>query len=124
MMNFRNVDLELRASGDLSELLRTLEAGLSVVSSDPSGVGSAISLQLRTEPLDPESAIRAMAALIDRLPPEAMALWNGAQRGFSIGFFGVATGTTHFALSHEILALITRLGASLTCVLYSPRAER
>jgi hypothetical protein len=123
MQNFRNVDLELRAHGDLSELLRTLEASLTVVSSDPSGVGSVISLQLRTEPTDPESAIRAISALLDHLPPAAQAMWKTTHRTFTIGFCGVPTGTTSFALSPEILALIARHEAALTCVVYSPKRE-
>ncbi len=123
MYHFQTVRLDLRADHDLTPLLQALSVELSVGGADPTATNIPISLELRTEPTDPASAIRDFVAVIDHLAPESLALWNGTHRTFSIEVSGVLTGNIDFPLSPELLQLIVRVGAAITFVVYPPEKE-
>ena len=82
---FLNVDLELRATNDLTELVQAFEPGAMALNCMAVEDGYFANLELASEPTEAEAAIRSFVALIDELPPRARALWNEVKRDFSIG---------------------------------------
>ena len=90
--HFLNVDLELRATKELTELVKAFEPGATALNCMPLDDAYLANLELDTQPTEAEAAIRSFLKLIERLPPRARELWNTASsRDFSIG---VGAGST------------------------------
>jgi hypothetical protein len=118
---FLNVDLDLRAATELSELARAFEPEAMTLNCIAMGSGYFASLELATQPTDAESAIRRFVQLIEALTPRARELWDQASsRDFSIG---VDAGSTphsfEIALTPEVLRLAADVGARVTFVVYA-----
>ena len=93
--HFLNVDLELRATRDLSELVQALEPDVMTLTCMAVENGYLANLELASQPVDADTAIRGLVALVRKLPPRARAIWNEAERDFSIGV--LVTGFSRFA---------------------------
>ena len=115
-----NVDLELRATGDLTELVQAFEPGATALNCMALDDGYLANLELDTQPTVAESAIRTFINLIERLPPRARELWNNASsRDFSIGVqAGSTTSSFELALTPDVLRLTADVGARVTFVVY------
>jgi hypothetical protein len=72
-------------------------------------------------PKSPEAAIRALAAMVGRLPGAARRLWDGAdERVFDIGIqAGLRPHNGEYQLSDASVALIARLGGSIKVTVYA-----
>lgn len=87
--HFLNVDIELRATGPLTELVQALEPGATALNCKAFEDGYLANLELATQHTEPEVAIRSFVDLIRKLTPRARELWNEAsRRDFSIGVSG------------------------------------
>jgi hypothetical protein len=116
---FLNVDLELRASKELSELAKAFEPGAMILSCIALEDGYLANLELAEQPADAEIAIREFVALIQKLSPHALALWNDARRDFSIGVdAGSIPSSFELGLTPEVLRLAADVGARITFVVY------
>jgi hypothetical protein len=117
---FINVDLELRATKDLTELVQAFEPGAAALNCMPLDDGYLANLELDTQPTEAEGAIRSFIKLIERLPPRARELWNNAPgRDFSIGVQAGSTPSSfELALTPEVLKLAADVGARVTFVVY------
>jgi hypothetical protein len=116
--HFLNVDLELRAAHELTELVQAFEPGAMALNCMAIEGGYMANLELATEPRDAEAAIRSFVDLIDKLPRRARVLWNEtSRREFSIG---VQAGSTppsfELALTPAVLKLAADVGARITLV--------
>lgn len=122
---FLNVDLELHASQDLTELVKAFEPSAFALHCMPVEDGYFANLELDAQPHEPEAAIRTFVRLVESLPRRARALWNGAaKRSFSIGVAaGSMSSSLELALTPAALRLAADVGARIVFVVYvHPRA--
>jgi hypothetical protein len=116
---FLNVDLELRATNDLTDLVQAFSPGVIALNCMALADGYLANLELATEPTEAEGAIRSFVVLIERLPSDARALWNNARRDFSIGVqAGSVPSSYELALTPAVLQLAANVGARITFVVY------
>ena len=117
---FINVDLEVVATQDLTELARSFEPAASALECIAVEEGYFANLELEKQPEDAETAIRAFVDLIQRLPERPLALWRGAsRRDFSIGVDAGSTPSTfELALTPATLKLAADVGARIVFVVY------
>jgi hypothetical protein len=118
---FLNVDLDVFATFDLSVLVSALEPAATPLYCGGPEDGYRASLEVDFQPDDPEQAIRAFIALIDGLPAETRALWDGAsRRDFSIGVeVGTAAPALELTLPPALLRSVVGVGATVTLVVYA-----
>ena len=118
--HFLNVDLELRATKELTELVQAFEPGATALNCMPLDDGYLANLELDTQPTEAEAAIRSFIKLIERLPTRARELWNNASsRDFSIGVQAGSTPSSFdLALTPEVLGLAADVRARITFVVY------
>jgi hypothetical protein len=123
---FLNVDLDIRAKEDLAGLVRAFEPGAFALNCSAVEDGYFASLELASQPTEPDAAIIHFVRLIETLPPHARAAWDGAfERDFSIGIeAGVTPYSAEFALTPTALKLAAGVGAGVTFVVYAADDER
>ena len=118
--HFINVDLEVRAASDLTELAKALEPGTIALSCMPFDDGFLANFELATQPADAESGILGFLDLIEALSGEARRLWEGAtRRDFSIGVQSGTTPSFEIAITPATLARVVAVGARVTFVVYA-----
>ncbi|HEY4012963.1 MAG TPA: hypothetical protein VGM06_06480 [Polyangiaceae bacterium] len=117
---FLNVDLEVRATEALTELVDAFEPEAMALTCTAVQEGYFANLELTTQPIDAEAAIRSFVRLIGALPPRARELWSGAfRRDFSVGVeAGSAPSSFELALTPDVLRLAADVGARITFVVY------
>lgn len=117
--HFINVDLELRAATELTELVQAFEPGAMALNCMVVDDGYLANLELATQPSEAEAAIRSFIKLIDKLPPRARELWDASRRDFSIGVEAGSTPSSfELALTPAVLRLAADVGARITFVVY------
>jgi len=118
--HFLNVDLELHATKELTELVKAFEPGTMALSCMAVEDGYLANLELANQPTEAEAAIRSFVHLIETLPPRARELWNQAStRDFSIGVEAGSTPSNfEIALTPAVLRLAAEVGARITFVVY------
>lgn len=87
-VTFANVDLVLEAKFDLSILLAALAPRTLILFADVRSRSSTIRAELKREPRDAESGVLAFTSIAKSLPRPAKQMWNRAQCGFDVGFYG------------------------------------
>lgn len=114
---FLNVDLELRGTLDLDELLEALEPHAFVMSYEP---GNYAALELNEDPLTAKDAIRQFHDAIAMLPASVRAVFDGMKsRSFDIGIqSGSDPAAAFFRLPVETLSLVSALNAEVTFTIY------
>ena len=117
--HFLNVDLDVRATSELTELVQAFERSAMALNCKAIEGGYLANLELATQPTEAEAAIRSFVELIDKLPARAREVWDNSRRDFSIG---VEAGTTpssfELALTPAVLRLAADVGARITFVVY------
>lgn len=118
---FLNVDLDLRSTKRLGPLLAGFGPRVSVLHERDDFVV----LELAEQPDTAERAVLAFAALVDALPPDLRALWDGCERRrLDVGIqAGEAPHSITFELSPSALAAAVRIGAELAVTIYAPPRE-
>ena len=120
LTRFINVDLDLSSAHELTDLVQAFEPHAFTLNCWQDENTFFASLELASDPIDAESAIRRFVSLIESLPPKARNSWNEAsKRDFSIGIdAGSSPSTFEAALSPEVLELAVRVRARITFVVY------
>ena len=118
--HFLNVDLELRATKELTELVKAFEPGAMALNCVALEDGYLANLELATQPTEAEAAIRSFVRSVETLPPRARELWDQAStRDFSIGVEAGSTPSNfQIALTPAVLRLAAEVGARITFVVY------
>ena len=117
--HFLNVDLDVRATKELTELVQAFEPDAMALNCMAVEDGYLANLELATQPVEAESAIRVFVDLIDRLPTRARELWDASRRDFSIGIeAGTTPSSFELALTPDVLRLVAEVGARITLVVY------
>lgn len=117
---FLNVDLDIFSRSPLEPLVAALgnEIGIHYVGRE----GSRYSAHLeRGFPKNAEAGIKALAALLQRLPMPARRLWKTAQiKDFNIGIQGgIKPRYCEFPLSSDTLSEVVKLGARVVITIYA-----
>jgi len=117
---FINVDLDLLAQHELTELVQAFEPDALALNCMAVEDGNFANLELAIQPTDAEAAIRRFVDLIHRLPTHVRELWDHAsKRDLSIGVEAGATPSSfEFALTPGALALAAEVGARIVVVVY------
>src|SRR5262249_2903410 len=117
---FLNVDLDIEAAQDLSLLVHALGPSAFDLHTGPVGAGFETHLELASDAIDPDTAIKRFVELLDALPPRAKRLWNTATRkDFSIGIQGgTEPRVVELAVRPETLKAVARLGARVVVTVY------
>jgi len=129
IINYVNTDLELMSSQDLAALaevltLRGVEP-LHGVTRNDDGTWQAWFETMPAYYTDPESNIAAILDVVESLPAELRADWDGCtSRIFNLGYdCGDEPWAFNQSLSAGLLARIAAAGASLTITLYPHRED-
>jgi len=122
---FLNVDVDLQSATDLSPFIQALGKRIVCTHSGRSGRRYWVRFVLSRQPKSPNDAIRALARLVDSLPPGHRRHWSRAtHREFDIGVEGRGDQhTVESVLDLETLKCVTRLGASLRLTAYPPSED-
>jgi hypothetical protein len=124
--HFLNVDLDIRAKEDLAGLVRAFEPRAFALNCAAVEDSYFASLELASQPTEPDAAIIHFVRLIEALPPDARAVWDGAfKKDFSIGVeAGGTPHSTEFALTPTALKLAAAVGAGIAFLVYAAEDER
>ena len=117
---FANVDLDLFAAHDLSDLVRAFEPGAFALNCMAAEGGYFANLELASQPPDADTGILRFVELVDQLSPAARVWWNEAsKRDFSIGV-NAGSGASSFALAltPAVLERVASVGARIVFVVY------
>ena len=120
---FANVDLDIISKVPLDNLVAALGSRVLPLYVGRNRRRYPASLELpigASSPRTADSTIRRLAALIDRLPPTARALWDSAQsRTFNIGINGGLGPRAHeIPLQAKTIAEVARLGGCIAVTIY------
>jgi len=125
--SFINVDLDVYAAKPLRLLADAMEkANAIALHCGRIAPGRyRASFELGRSPRSADTAIRALARLIDDLPAPARRIWDGATlRDFAVG---IGAGNTPFSFTSAIkpstVAMVSKLRARISYVIYAPQTE-
>ncbi|MDB4927858.1 MAG: hypothetical protein JWM10_342 [Myxococcaceae bacterium] len=113
---FLNVDLDLRAGGDLRVLVHALAPTLFLINR----AEGLLTFELGEEMDSAERVMRAMVAAVRALPAPARALWDGcARRTMNVGV-QAGGGPRRWAtgVSTDVLTALAEIGAELVFTVY------
>ncbi|CAM4503100.1 DUF4279 domain-containing protein [Myxococcus xanthus] len=115
---FLNVDLEIRSPHRLEGLVRALAPGAFALHEEPHFA----CLELASWPTSVESALMEFVGLIQALPEEARAAWDGCtQRRFDIGIHvGLEPHSSAFPVPELVVQQLASVGAELAFTVYAP----
>jgi hypothetical protein len=121
---FMNVDLDVYSSRPLGLLARSMErlGAIKLHSGRFWKGGFRASFEVYKGNVDADATIKELVRLVERLPPPARRLFDGAKlRDFSVGIqAGAKPFSFDVALSPAVLALVTNLGGRLSVTVYAP----
>jgi hypothetical protein len=119
--HFLNVDVDLRLSDGIDELLRYLEPSILVLNR----TAQEASFELNDEPSSLEETLLNCIACVEALPPQAKELWRRCDmRQLNIGIqAGHQPYAEIFAISNETVASIANNQLEIVFTVYAPAAS-
>ena len=118
---FLNVDLDITSVQKLDPIVDGLKRRVVVLYSGPTGKGRTNLLVLESSRThkNPDAAIHALCSALERLPPDAMAVWQAATKEFNIGYDSPNTEhSTSFRVNKESAQRMMALGITLAVTIY------
>ena len=121
---FLNVDLDIFSRSPLEPLVAALGNKIEVHYVGREGSHYSAHLE-RGFPRNADEGIRALAALVRRLPAPARRLWKNARtKDFNIGIQGgIEPRYCEFPLNPDTLRAVVKLGARVVITVYGARPE-
>ncbi|MFC9995539.1 hypothetical protein [Nocardia sp. NPDC127526] len=121
---FLNIDVDVHADTDLSELQAELGDDINVLycgADEPRGFRLSFEWNEAVGDVTPDEVARGLCAVVERLPVRGRELWDAAaDRVFDIGFEAESGRETGQALLQPgTLVRIGELGARLACSIYT-----
>ncbi|HEX4891676.1 MAG TPA: hypothetical protein VFV47_00195 [Hyphomicrobiaceae bacterium] len=117
---FLNVDLDLSSQEDLASLAAALRPRLIALHVGRIRRKYWARFELRTQPRDPDLAIRRLVAAIESLPAQQRASWKRATtRDFNIGI-QAAEGPRHkeFTVAPATATMVGKVGGRIVITIY------
>lgn len=117
---FLNVDLDVASGEDLASLADALRPRLIALHAGRARKGNWARFELRTQPSNPDTAIRRLVSAIDSLPARQRAQWKRATtRDFNIGIqAGEEPPFRAFAVTPTTVTMAARVGARIVITVY------
>jgi hypothetical protein len=117
---FLNVDLDISSSQDLTSLAEALRPRLIVLHVGRLRGKHWARFELRTQPSNPDLAIRRLVAVIQRLPGGQRAYWKRATtRDFNIGIqAGTGPQSREFSVDPRTATMVGRIGGRIVITVY------
>jgi hypothetical protein len=118
MTHFRNVDLDLRGTAGVRELVQALEPSMLVLYV----TDTEASLEHREQPQSVEEGLHWLVQVVEKLPAEARRHWDACEtRTMDVGIQADSKPlATLFPVSREAMAALLRIGAELLVTVYAP----
>ncbi|WP_375761292.1 hypothetical protein [Corallococcus exercitus] len=122
MTYFLNIDLELRGTAGVRELVQALEPSMLVLRV----TDTEASLEHREQPQTVEEGLHWLVQVVERLPAEARKHWDACEtRTMDVGIQAESQPTaTLFPVSRDAMAALLRIGAELLFTVYAPSTDR
>jgi hypothetical protein len=123
---FLNVDLDLSSQEDLASLAAALQPRLIALHVGRTGRRYWARFELRTQPRNPDAAIRRLVAAIESLPARQRAAWRRATtREFNIGI-QAAAGPRHraFSVASATAMMVGKVGGRIVITVYGAALSR
>jgi hypothetical protein len=123
---FLNVDLDISSQQDLSSLAEALHPRLITLHVGRVRRRYWARFELRTQPNNPDVAIRRLASAIERLPVRQRALWKRAtRRDFNIGIQAAeAPPHSEFSVDPATVLMVGRIGGRIVITVYGAALSR
>jgi hypothetical protein len=117
---FLNVDLEIQSASKLDSLAAAMGRRVHVLHCGPGSKRRyLLAVETSRQLKGPDATIHALCRMIERLPPAARRIWNGAIKEFDVGYeLRPSERFSRFALRPDTLQRIAGLGASLAVTYY------
>ena len=116
---FLNVDLEIWSASNLDSLAAEMGKRVWVLHCGPAPKRHLLAVEISRWRKDPDSAIHALCAMVEKLSPASCRIWKAARKQFDVGYeLRTAERSSRFALRPDTLARVSRLGASLAVTYY------
>jgi hypothetical protein len=117
---FLNVDLDISSRDDLASLAEAFRPRLIALHVGRLRRRHWARFELRTQPSNPDVAIRRLVAAIERLPARQRASWKrAATRDFNIGIqAGEEPHHSEFAVAPATVVMAGRVGARIVITVY------
>ncbi|MGE6760649.1 hypothetical protein ACQKGO_21710 [Corallococcus interemptor] len=118
MTRFLNVDLDLRCTAGVRELVHALEPFMLILRV----TDTEASLEHREQPGSVEEGLHWLVQVVENLPAEARRLWDACEtRTMNVGI--QADSKPHealFPVSRDAMTALLRIGAELLFTVYAP----
>jgi len=124
--NFLNVDLDIFSKSRLEKLVAAFGNAISVLYVGREGSRYSAHLELgQYFGKDADSEVKALTALVRRLPTSARRIWENAQtKDFNIGIQGgIRPHYSEFPLKAKTLGEVARLGARVVITVYAAETK-
>ncbi|GMT97182.1 hypothetical protein KH5H1_13010 [Corallococcus caeni] len=122
MTHFLNIDLELRGTAGVRELVQALEPSMLVLRV----TDTEASLEHREQPQSVEEGLHWLAQVVESLPSDARKHWDACEtRTMDVGIQADSQPTAAlFPVSRDAMAALLRIGAELLFTVYAPITGR
>lgn len=117
---FLNVDLDVASGEDLASLAEALRPRVIALHAGRARRAYWARFELRTQPSNPDTAIRRLVSAVDDLPARQRVLWKRATtRDFNIGIqAGEEPPFREFAVTPTTVTMAARVGARIVITVY------
>ncbi|NOK35335.1 hypothetical protein [Corallococcus exercitus] len=122
MTHFLNIDLELRGTAGVRELIQALEPSMLVLRM----TDTEASLEHREQPQSVEEGLHWLAQVVESLPADARRQWDACEtRTMDVGIQAEPQQVAAlFSVSRDAMAALLRIGAELLFTVYAPCTDR
>jgi hypothetical protein len=123
---FLNVDLDISSQEDLAPLAAAVRSRLIALHVGRIRKKYWARFELRTQPRNPDVAIRRLVAAVERLPARERARWKrAATRDFNIGIqAGKEPGHSEYALTPATVVRVGRVGGRIVITVYGAASSK